>query len=103
MNTQQYEFLAKETIGGIKFSSNAARENFYQKLIEKNLPVENQKLLGFDDYLNEIKTQDPGAFVVEQSQEPDHPIFADGGGQKPPDSGNKNSFNFNFTGIRKHE
>lgn len=105
LDKQQYDFLAKETMNGIKFSSNAAKDNFYQKLIEKNLPIENQKLLGFEDYLAAIKEQDPGAFVNDDPK-PDPPKFTGGGGDggDPPAGGDdKSIFGFNFIGVRKHE
>ena len=105
LKKQQYEFLAKETMHGIDFSSNAAKENFYQKLMQKNLPVENEKLLGFDDYLAEIKAADPGAFKVEQPEPPapqPQPHFvAPDGNPKPNPDGPKNEFGFNFLGVRK--
>lgn len=104
LDKQQYEFLAKETLNGVKFSSNAAKENFYRKLIEKNLPVENEKLLGFEDYLTAIKAEDPGAFVVEEPNNNPPPTFSNpnnnNNNQQPP--AGDSAFGFNFLGVRKH-
>lgn len=101
LEKQQYEFLAKETMSGIEFSSNAAKENFYTKLLQKNLPVENQKLLGFAEYLEAMKQDDPGAFV-KKDENNQHPSFSNpsnSNSQEPT----KNTFGFNFVGVRKHD
>ena len=108
LNKQQYEFLAKETINSIKFSSNAAKDNFYQKLLEKNLPVENQKLLGFDDYLATVKESDPGAFVIEPEPNPEpnpepKPQFINPNNPQPNNDPKPNMFGWNFIGVRKHD
>lgn len=103
LNKQQYEFLAKETLNGIKFTSNAAKENFYKNLIEKNLPVENQKLLGFDDYLSAIKESDPGAFVVEDNNNPPPAHFSNPNNNQNNQPPASSPFGFNFVGVRKHD
>ena len=38
-------------------------------LVNKDLKLEEGKLLGFDDYLNSYKETDPNAFVVEKQGE----------------------------------
>lgn len=105
LEKQQYDFLAKETMSGVKFSSNAAKENFYRKLIEKNLPIENQRLLGFAEYLEEMQKDDPGAFVIEQQQQDPPPAnFSNPNGQQqqnPPPA--QNPFGFNFIGVRNKD
>lgn len=50
-------------LSGLKFSSKAARENVRTKLLAKELKVENGVLIGFDDYINELKTSDADAFA----------------------------------------
>lgn len=59
---QKHEFLAKELVGGLEFTSQSAKKAFLADLLAKNLPVENDKLLGFDDFVNAYKEQDAGAF-----------------------------------------
>ena len=59
---QKHEFLAKELVSGIEFTSQSAKKAFLTDLLAKNLPVENDKLLGFDDFVNAYKEQDAGAF-----------------------------------------
>lgn len=64
---QKKEFLIKESVNALKFSSNSAKKAFLADVIEKDLPVENDKILGFEDFVNAYKEQDAGAFVVEDN------------------------------------
>ena len=63
LKKQKYEFSVKQAVSGLKFSSNAARERFEQKAIEKNFVLENEKLLGFEDFVSSYKEEDEGAFA----------------------------------------
>jgi hypothetical protein len=67
LKEQAYDFKLKEAIGGFKFPNELTKEAFYNKLKAKNLPIENEKLLGLDDYVKEIGEQNPGMFITEQS------------------------------------
>ena len=64
---QKYEFLVRDSVGTLKFSSNSAKKAFIADIMAKNLPVEDNKLLGFDDFVSAYKEQDAGAFVVEDT------------------------------------
>lgn len=96
---QRHEFLAKELVGGLEFTSQSAKKAFLADLLAKNLPVENDKLLGFDDFVNAYKEQDAGAFkTVENNGTPDNstgkpkPTFinASNNTSTPPDNSNTN-------------
>lgn len=76
---QKYEFLVKESCNALNFTSNGAKKAFVQEVLAKNLPVENDKLLGFEDFVSAYKEQDAGTFVVEDSD---------------PDSANKSTPKF---------
>ena len=100
---QNYEFLAKDSINNIKFSSNAAKKEFLNGLMEKNLPVQDNKLLGFEDYLKTQQESDPGAFVIE-TPPTNPPKFVNPASPTPPPSNtDKNVFGFNFVGVRAHD
>lgn len=64
---QKKEFLIKESVNTLKFSSNSAKKAFLADVIAKDLPVENDKILGFEDFVSAYKEQDAGAFVVEDN------------------------------------
>lgn len=59
----QHDFAAQSAVSGVKFSSESAKKAFLSDLKVKNLPVQEGKLLGFDDYLANYKKTDPGAFA----------------------------------------
>lgn len=61
----KYETAAKDAVADIKFSSNSAKRAFLGDLQAKKLPLENDKLTGFSDFLNSYKESDPDAFVPE--------------------------------------
>ena len=61
----KYEAAAKDAIADIKFSSNSAKRAFLSDLQAKNLTLENDKLIGFSDFLNSCKESDPDAFAPE--------------------------------------
>ena len=96
---QKYEFAVKENVEKIKFSSNSAKKAFLSELLSKELKMENDKILGFTDFVDAYKVADADAFVKEE--EPDNnneppaskPKFADKGNpakdQKKADEGKK--------------
>ena len=59
----QNDFAAQTAISAVKFSSESAKKAFLSDLKAKNLPLQEGKLLGFDDYLANYKKNDPGAFA----------------------------------------
>lgn len=61
----QYEAAAKDAVADIKFSSNSAKRALLSDLQAKNLPLEDDKLTGFSDFLSSYKEADPGAFQSE--------------------------------------
>ena len=61
----KYETAAKDAIADIRFSSNSAKRAFLSDLQAKKLPLENDKLTGFSDFLHSYKESDPDAFAPE--------------------------------------
>lgn len=61
----QNDFAAQTAISAVKFSSESAKKAFLSDLKAKKLPLQEDKLLGFDDYLANYKKNDPGAFAPE--------------------------------------
>ena len=103
---QNYEFLVKEAVSGMKFTSNAAKKEFINGLVEKKLPVENDKLLGIDDYVASQKEADPGIFAVETP--PDNPnnskpnfVPPTNPTNPPAPTDDESKFGFHFIGVRQ--
>ena len=71
---KDYEYIVKEKVSGLKFTSESAKKSFMADLMEKNLKLENDTILGFDDFVKNYKETDPNAFESEQKQ----PQFSNG-------------------------
>ena len=69
ISKREREYIINDLTRDIKFSSNSAKRSFMEDLANKDLKIENGKMLGFDDYLNSYKEQDAGAFVEEKKDE----------------------------------
>lgn len=74
----QYAHAVENAVGGMRFTSESAKKAFVADLTAKQLPIQEGKLLGLEDFTKGYKEADPGAFA---SAEP-APTFTIGGGQK---------------------
>lgn len=99
---QAYEFAVKEFASTKNFTSQAAKRDFVQSMIAKNLQLDNDKIIGAEDFVKSYTQDNQDAFVSEQpapqqSQNP-VPTFVNPtqGGVPQPETG----FKFNFTGVR---
>lgn len=81
----QHDFAAQSAVSGVKFSSESAKKAFLSDLKAKKLPVQEGKLLGFDDYLKSYKESDPGAFAQEKAA----PTVTVGGKGQAPAASNQ--------------
>ena len=66
LSKRDYDYAVEKKVDSLKFSSASAKKAFTTDLIAKELKLENDNLLGFEDFVKEYKEADPGAFVVEQ-------------------------------------
>lgn len=108
---QSYEFAVRSEAAKLKFTSTAAQRDFIRNAIEKKMQMEKDTILGFNDYVEAYKKDDPGAFVAEKSEGGNSTDGNDGAGAKSnpqivlPSGGNpadpdKNAFKFHFNGVR---
>lgn len=103
---QAYEFAVKDFANTKKFTSTAAKRDFVQSMIAKGLKLENEKILGADDFVTAYKAENEDAFVVEEQNPPGQqlPLFVTptpGEPAKPAE----NAFSkvFHFSGVRPQE
>lgn len=111
LKKQSYEFAVREFANTQKFSSKAAKELFVQKMTAKELKMEDNKILGADDFVAAYKADNSDSFVTEPETPPEgtpgaddgantphfvHPTTPSGADGKDPTGG----FHFNFTGVR---
>ena len=68
---QAYEFAIREQTGKLKFTSAAAQRDFVREATAKKLAFENGKLMGFDDFAEAYRAENPGALVEEKPAEPE--------------------------------
>lgn len=59
----QYQAAAFAAVSGIKFTSEGAKKAFLTDLTAKKLPLQDDKMLGLDDFVTAYKKTDPGAFA----------------------------------------
>ena len=62
LSAQAYEFAVRDFAGKQKFSSEAARRDFTHSMINKNLPMEGEMIMGAEDYLKAYAKQNADAF-----------------------------------------
>lgn len=101
---QAYEFAVKEFAGTKKFTSNAAKRDFVQAMIAKDLKLENDTIIGADDFVKIYSNDNADAFVVDNPTPDNKPKFTNptpGAGEAPAE----NAFikAFNFAGVRPVE
>lgn len=70
LQRQDYEFKAKNYLGNIKFTSDLAKKALENEFISKEFKYENDKFLGADDWLQEVKKANPSAFIDDSGNKP---------------------------------
>ena len=107
LKDQAYKFAVRDFANQHKFTSAAAKRDFVNTLLAKNLAMENDVIVGATDFVTAYTKDNADAFVVEQPpvHPPvvDKPHFVDPTSPQSNTAGKTNPFNFNFTGVRPHE
>lgn len=68
-----YEFAVRDFANSQKFSSSAAKREFERAMIQKNLPMENGKIMGANDWLKEYTKDNKDSFVQDTPPAPATP------------------------------
>ena len=107
LKKQAYEFAVKEFANSQKFSSNAAKRDFIQSMIAKDLKMENDIILGAQDFVKAYSENNEDAFIVDTPPEPEYdslkPQFitsTPGADDITPDSASDFINAMHFTGVR---
>ena len=107
LKEQAYKFAVRDFANQHKFTSAAAKRDFVNTMLAKNLAIENDVIVGATDFVTAYTKDNADAFVVEQTQVTppvvDKPHFVDPTSPQGNPAGKTNPFNFNFTGVRPHE
>lgn len=100
LQKQAYEFAVRDFASTKKFTSKAAKRDFIQSMISKDLKMDDGKILGADDFVNTYINDNSDAFLNEAVEEPEvpKPTFVDSTpGTEVTDA---NPFQFSFTGVK---
>lgn len=105
LKQQEYEFAVRDFAGNKSFTSNAAKRDFIQSMIAKNLTVENGKIIGGEDFATGYLADNPDAFVTQQEQpvadnKPKFVSSTDTVSSPAPDPTNGFAKAFNFASLR---
>ena len=107
LQKQAYEFAVKEYANTKQFTSNAARRDFINSMIAKELKMDGDKILGADDFVSSYSMDNEDAFYREPDIEPEVNDFEESlpqfVGQTPGSEVPDEGFQFNFTGVRQHD
>lgn len=105
LKRQKYEFAVKDYANGKKFTSQAAKRDFIQNMISKELKMDNDTILGADDFVTAYSKDNADAFVVDTPSDPEpeppKPTFVapTQGGVTPPDPTGGFAGAFHFTEL----
>lgn len=59
---QAYEFAAKEYLGGFEFLNSRVKDSVVKEFLEKGFKLEDNKFLGADDWIKNLKETEPEVF-----------------------------------------
>lgn len=110
LKKQAYEFAVKDFANSKKFSSAAARRDFIQSMIAKELKMEGDTILGADDFVTAYSADNADAFLTEPEPqpEPEPPVIDNkpqfvaqtpGGEPKTEDAASEFTKAFHFTNF----
>ena len=107
LKKQSYEFAVREFANSKQFTSNAAKRDFIQSMIAKDLKMEDSRIIGAEDFASMYSNDNADAFVVETPKaepalEDTKPKFVEPTQGATPTAGEGNEFlnAFHFMGVR---
>ena len=103
LKDQAYKYAVRDFANQQKFTSQAAKRDFINSMLEKNFTMENDVIVGASDFVTAYTKDNTDAFVVDTPAAPtvvDKPHFVDTTNPAGTPAGTPNPFNFNFTGVR---
>lgn len=74
LKKQAYEFAVREYAATKKFTSNAAKRDFINSMIAKDLKMDNNAIMGAEDFVSAYSKDNADAFVSEPEPEPEFPL-----------------------------
>ena len=104
LKDQAYKYAVRDFANQQKFTSQAAKRDFINSMLAKNLSIENDVIVGGTDFVTAYAKDNADAFVVETTDPTpppaDKPHFVSTTSPTGDPAGTPNPFNFNFVGVR---
>lgn len=106
LRKQAYEYAVRDFANSKQFSSKAAKRDFIQSMIAKDLKMEDSRIIGAEDFANMYSSENEDAFITEYEPEPalddTKPKFVEStpGANEPPVDSNDFLNAFHFMGVR---
>ena len=121
LRQQSYNFAVTRYADTQQFTSKAAKRDFIKAMLDKNLEMEGEQLVGADDFRQAYATENEDAFYTEpepapapettpepapepapEPTEPSAPIPTFVASTSGAPSADEDAFDFGFTGVRAH-
>lgn len=105
LKEQAYKYAVNNFANQQKFTSNAAKRDFVNSMMAKNLQMENDTIIGATDFMGAYAKENADAFATNNDNHGNgKPSFSTGGtgGNEGGNSGGT-PFQFHFTGVRPHK
>ena len=107
LRKQAYEYAVRDFANSKNFSSKAAKRDFIQSMIAKDLKMEDSRIIGAEDFATMYSNENEDAFISEEYY--DEPALDDikpkfveptPGAEQPPVDSNDFLNAFHFMGVR---
>ena len=104
MKDQEYKFAVTEFANKQTFTSQAAKRDFVNTMLAKNLTLDGDTIIGATDFVNAYKQENADAFATETPQQDTQPKphFASPTSPQQGTPADDNPFHFDFVGVRPH-
>lgn len=84
LSQQEYEFAVKDFANSKNFTSNAAKRDFIQSMLAKDLKIEEGRIIGAEDFVELYSKDNADAFVVPKNEPDPKPQFTQPTGDNKP-------------------
>lgn len=108
LRKQAYEYAVRDFANSKNFSSKAAKRDFIQSMIAKDLKMEDSRIIGAEDFATMYSNDNADAFISDEYFDDDEPALDDKprfidptpGANEPPVDSNDFLNAFHFMGVR---
>lgn len=105
LDAQAYDFAVKDFANTLEFTSQAAKRDFISSMISEKLKLENDAIVGSDEFVKRYTDSNSDAFITktepQHQQQQNYPQFVS---TTQGNSGDDTvHFNFGFSGVRPQQ